>query len=71
MADAMKQNSHGYEHDNLRHVVITATCFAFILSTFAVSFRLISRGIIGSGLFLDDWLIILALVGGLSSKYNF
>jgi hypothetical protein len=62
MADTMGQNVHGYDHDNLRHVVITSTCFAFILSTTAVSFRIISRAINGSGLFLDDWLIILALV---------
>ncbi|CAI7608044.1 unnamed protein product [Penicillium discolor] len=62
MADSMAQNVHGYDHDNLRHVVITSTCFAFILSTAAVGFRIISRAINGSGLFLDDWLIILALI---------
>ncbi|CAG7951392.1 unnamed protein product [Penicillium olsonii] len=62
MADSVAQNSHGYDHDNLRHVVITSTCFAFILSTTAVGFRVISRAINGKGLFLDDWLIILALI---------
>ncbi|CAG8947426.1 unnamed protein product [Penicillium salamii] len=62
MADSVAQNSHGYDHGNLRHVVITSTCFAFILSTTAVGFRIISRAINGKGLFLDDWLIILALV---------
>ncbi|KAG0157579.1 hypothetical protein PDIDSM_4764 [Penicillium digitatum] len=62
MADSVAQNIHGYDHDNLRHVVITSTCFAFILSTAAVGFRIISRAINGSGLFLDDWLIILALI---------
>ncbi|CAG8061293.1 unnamed protein product [Penicillium salamii] len=61
MADSVAQNAHGYDHDNLRHVVITSTCFAFILSTTAVGFRIISRAINGKGLFLDDWLIILAL----------
>jgi hypothetical protein len=70
MADTVAQNVHGYDHDNLRHVVITSTCFAFILSTTAVGFRIISRGINGSGLFLDDWLIILALVSSCSLKYD-
>ncbi|KAJ5356136.1 hypothetical protein N7517_010745 [Penicillium concentricum] len=62
MADSVAQTVHGYDHDNLRHVVITSTCFAFILSTTAVGFRIISRMINGSGLFLDDWLIIIALI---------
>jgi hypothetical protein len=62
MADSVAQTEHGYDHDNLRHVVITATCFAFILSTTAVGFRIISRAINGTGLFVDDWLIIFALV---------
>ncbi|OQE10268.1 hypothetical protein PENVUL_c004G08074 [Penicillium vulpinum] len=54
--------AYGYDHDNLRHVVITSTCFAFVLSTTAVGFRIISRIINGSGLFLDDWLIIIGLI---------
>lgn len=62
MADSVAQTIHGYDHDNLRHVVVTSTCFAFILSTTAVGFRIISRKINGSGLFADDWLIIIALV---------
>ncbi|CDM30642.1 hypothetical protein DTO013E5_2422 [Penicillium roqueforti] len=62
MADSVAQTIHGYEHDNLRHVVVTSTCFAFILSTTAVGFRIISRKINGSGLFVDDWLIIIALI---------
>ncbi|KAJ5177795.1 uncharacterized protein N7500_000494 [Penicillium coprophilum] len=62
MADSVAQTVHGYDHDNLRHVVITSTCFAFILSTTSVGFRIISRMINGSGLFLDDWLIIFALI---------
>lgn len=62
MVDTVGQTAEGYDHDNLRHVVITSTCFAFILSTTAVGFRIISRAINGSGLFLDDWLIISALV---------
>jgi hypothetical protein len=43
----------GYPRDNLKHVVITATCFAFILSTFLVGFRPISRKLNGKGLYLD------------------
>lgn len=52
----------GYPRDNLKHVVITATCFAFILSTFSVGSRLISRKINGRGVYLDDIFILGALV---------
>lgn len=52
----------GYPRDNLKHVVITATCFAFILSTLSVGFRLISRKLNGKGLYLDDFFIMGALV---------
>ena len=52
----------GYENDNLRHVVITSTCFAFILSTVAVAFRIISRKLNGTGLYLDDFFMLGALV---------
>ncbi|KAJ6139715.1 hypothetical protein N7471_006201 [Penicillium samsonianum] len=62
MPDSVAWTIHGYDHDNLLHVVITSTCFAFILSTTAVGFRIISRAINRSGHFLDDWLIILALI---------
>lgn len=48
--------------DNLHHVVITATCFAFILSTTAVGLRLYSRLLVGSRLYIDDYLMIGALV---------
>lgn len=53
----------GYDHDNLRHVVITATCFALILSTVSVVLRLYCRKITGTKVFFDDYLIIVALVG--------
>lgn len=56
------QNATGVDHDNLRHVVITSTCFAFILSTTAVGFRILSRKINGTGLFIDDYLMLSALV---------
>ncbi|KAJ5690036.1 hypothetical protein N7462_004428 [Penicillium macrosclerotiorum] len=58
----VSQNKTGYDHDNLRHVVITATCFAFILSTTAVAFRILSRKVNGTGLFIDDFFMISALV---------
>ncbi|KAJ5966206.1 hypothetical protein N7481_012920 [Penicillium waksmanii] len=61
MADSASQTAAGYDHHNLRHVVITSTCFAFILSTVAVGFRVISRKLNGTGLYLDDFLIIGAL----------
>ncbi|KAJ5432948.1 uncharacterized protein N7458_012104 [Penicillium daleae] len=56
------QESTGVNHDNLRHVIITSTCFAFILSTTAVGFRVLSRKINGTGLFIDDNLMISALM---------
>ncbi|KAJ5653893.1 hypothetical protein N7490_000896 [Penicillium lividum] len=59
---SVSQTATGYDHDNLRHVVITATCFAFILSTSAVAFRIISRKVNGAGLFPDDILILFALL---------
>ena len=62
MSMSGEATSTGVNHDNLRHVVITSTCFAFILSTTAVVFRILSRKINGSGLFVDDWLMISALV---------
>lgn len=52
----------GYEQGNLRHVVITATCFAFLLSTVSVALRLWVRKITNTGLFLDDYLILASLV---------
>lgn len=60
----MASHTHdkGYDDHNLRHMVITSTCFAFILSTTAVAFRIISRKVNGTGLFLDDLFIILGLV---------
>ncbi|GLI74266.1 hypothetical protein PoHVEF18_002503 [Penicillium ochrochloron] len=56
------QDATGVDHDNLRHVVITSTCFAFILSTTAVGFRILSRKINGTGLFIDDYLMLSALL---------
>ncbi|KAL4970637.1 uncharacterized protein BDV14DRAFT_186423 [Aspergillus stella-maris] len=55
-------NETGYSHDNLRHVVITATSFALVISTIAVVLRLLCRRITKTKLFLDDYLMIGALV---------
>ncbi|RHZ49386.1 uncharacterized protein CDV56_103538 [Aspergillus thermomutatus] len=67
----------GYDQDNLRHVVITATCFAFTLSTVAVGLRLWVRGITKTKFFLDDYLILGALfflygisIAGIVLLYN-
>lgn len=53
-----------FEHPNetIRHRLIVALVFAFTLPTVAVGLRLLARRITGSRLFLDDWLIIVALV---------
>ncbi|PWY69041.1 integral membrane protein [Aspergillus sclerotioniger CBS 115572] len=56
--------SGDFEHpnQNLRRSVIIALYFAFILSTVAVALRLLARKITGSKLYLDDYLIIIALL---------
>ncbi|KAI2793307.1 hypothetical protein POX_b03361 [Penicillium oxalicum] len=53
-----------FEHPNqeIRHRLIVALVFAFTLPTLAVGLRLWARRITGSKLFLDDYLIILALI---------
>ncbi|KAI9933726.1 hypothetical protein MW887_004798 [Aspergillus wentii] len=58
----MEAGDDGYLRHNLKHVVITATCFAFVLSTVSVGLRILSRRMVRSGLFMDDFLIMLALV---------
>ena len=62
MASIAHAGSLGYSHDNLRHVVITATCFALSISTISVGLRLLCRKITGTKVFFDDYLIIVALV---------
>ncbi|EAW15311.1 uncharacterized protein ACLA_059780 [Aspergillus clavatus NRRL 1] len=66
MEQAANPTDPGYEHDNLHHVVITATCFAFVLSTTSVALRLWVRKITNTSLFLDDYLIL----GGLFFLYG-
>ncbi|KAJ5899871.1 hypothetical protein N7495_004615 [Penicillium taxi] len=53
-----------FEHPNeeLRRSVTIALVFAFTLSTLAVGLRIWARKMTGSKLFLDDHLILLALV---------
>ncbi|PWY70796.1 integral membrane protein [Aspergillus sclerotioniger CBS 115572] len=62
MASIAHDGHLGYSHDNLRHVVITATCFALSISTISVALRLLCRKITGTKVFFDDYLIIVALV---------
>jgi hypothetical protein len=52
-----------FEHPNpaLRRSITIALCFAFILSTLAVALRIVARKMTGSRLFLDDYLIMVAL----------
>lgn len=54
-----------FEHPNpgLRRSITIALVFAFTLSTLSVGLRVLARRISGQRLFLDDWLIIVALVG--------
>ncbi|PTU24060.1 hypothetical protein P175DRAFT_0422674, partial [Aspergillus ochraceoroseus IBT 24754] len=52
----------GYSHENLRHVVITATSFALVLSTVSLILRLLCRQITRTKWFLDDYLMIIAVI---------
>ena len=67
MKSALAQGEKGYDHDNLRHVVITASCFALVVSTLAVALRLWCRRITRTKVFLDDYLMIVALVSNQAS----
>ncbi|KAJ5167711.1 uncharacterized protein N7482_003305 [Penicillium canariense] len=53
-----------FEHPNqaIRHSLIVALVFAFTLPTVAVGLRLLARRLTGNRLFLDDYLIIVALL---------
>ncbi|KAE8153804.1 hypothetical protein BDV25DRAFT_136554 [Aspergillus avenaceus] len=53
-----------FQHPNqdLRRSIIVALYFAFIVSTAAVGLRLLARKVNGSKLFLDDYLILIALL---------
>ena len=49
-------------NEELRRSVTIALVFAFSLSTIAVALRLLARKMTGSKFFLDDYLIVIALV---------
>ncbi|CAG8160985.1 unnamed protein product [Penicillium nalgiovense] len=53
-----------FEHPNqdLRRSMIIALVFAYTLSTLAVVLRILARKVTGSQLFMDDYLIIVALI---------
>ncbi|GIK05409.1 hypothetical protein Aspvir_009518 [Aspergillus viridinutans] len=51
-----------HPNQNLRRSIIIALYFAFILSTAAVVLRLVARKINGTRLYLDDYLIVVALL---------
>ncbi|BCS04486.1 putative integral membrane protein Pth11-like [Aspergillus luchuensis] len=51
-----------HPNENLRRSTIIALYFAFIMSTVAVALRLLARKITGSRLYLDDYLMIIALL---------
>ncbi|KAI9372375.1 hypothetical protein BJX61DRAFT_542783 [Aspergillus egyptiacus] len=52
----------GHPNQDLRRSIIIALYFAFIMSTGAVGLRLAARRLNRTGLFLDDYLIIVALL---------
>ncbi|KAE8354950.1 hypothetical protein BDV28DRAFT_130054 [Aspergillus coremiiformis] len=51
-----------HPNQNLRRSIIIALYFAFILSTAAVGLRLLARRMNGTGLYMDDYLILIALL---------
>jgi len=59
-----------FEHPNehIRRPIQISLVFAFTLPTIAVALRLLARRLTGSRLFLDDWLILIALVRDLSHE---
>lgn len=72
MSSVQDQTGHtwtpgDFEHPNeeLRRPIKVALVFAFTLPTLAVGLRLFARKVSGQRLFLDDYLIILALVRGI------
>ncbi|XHG05000.1 hypothetical protein AWENTII_008252 [Aspergillus wentii] len=52
----------GPSNESLRRSVIVSLVFAFFLSTVTVALRLLARRINGTKLFLDDYLILMALL---------
>lgn len=56
--------SGDFEHPNeqLRWSITVGLVFAFLLSTVAVGLRFLARRLAGGRLYLDDWLMLVALV---------
>lgn len=56
--------SGDFEHPNpqLRWSITVGLVFAFLLSTVAVGLRFLARRLTGGRLYLDDWLMLVALV---------
>ncbi|KAB8072614.1 hypothetical protein BDV29DRAFT_202233 [Aspergillus leporis] len=61
-SDTGTQGDWHHPNQNLRRSIIIALYFAFILSAAAVGLRLLARRINGTKLFLDDYLILIALL---------
>ncbi|KAF5864577.1 hypothetical protein ETB97_007410 [Aspergillus alliaceus] len=62
MSDNGTPGDFQHPNQNLRRSIIIALYFAFILSTTAVGLRLLARRVNGTRLYLDDYLIIIALL---------
>jgi hypothetical protein len=67
MASSMSEHtwtSGDFEHPNeeLRWSISVGLVFAFLLSTVAVGLRFLARRVAGGRLYLDDWLMLVALV---------
>ncbi|CAI7672142.1 unnamed protein product [Penicillium pancosmium] len=56
--------SGDFEHPNeqLRWSITVGLVFAFLLSTVAVGLRFLARRLAGGRLYLDDWLMLVALL---------
>ncbi|KAE8375727.1 hypothetical protein BDV26DRAFT_294736 [Aspergillus bertholletiae] len=62
MSDAGTPGDFEHPNQNLRRSIIITLYFAFILSTVAVGLRILARKMNGTRLYLDDYLIIIALL---------
>jgi len=74
--DSQKSSDHtwtdgDFEHPNqqLRWSITIGLVFAFMLPTVAVALRFMARRVAGRRLYLDDWLILVALVSTVSCNY--
>lgn len=78
MSSAQQQSSDhtwtpgDFEHPDqqLRWSITVGLVFAFMLSTIAVGLRFLARRLAGGRLYLDDWLILVALVSTTLCEHN-